>query len=291
MILPRSALQKVLARKLPRRRFYGDGLLGGLLLLLVIVPALLSPWLPLPDPLTNDLAAAFSSPGTHTASGIHLLGTDQLGRDLLSRILAGTRLSLMVVLLAALIAAVTGSLLGMLAGYVGGWLDALIMRLMDIQLAVPFILLILLVMALFGATLSNIIIIMGVTSWAIYARVARAKTLEIRELEYIESVRAMGFSTARILLRHVLPNLLTPLIVLLTLDIPRLIVLEASIGFLGMGIQPPTPTLGDLIGEGRSYMLLAQWLVLYPGLVIAALVIGCNLLGDNLLRKTHTRLE
>jgi peptide/nickel transport system permease protein len=281
MISQRTTLQRK-----SRRRFYGDGLLGGLLLLLVIVPALLAPWLPLPDPLTNDLAAAFSSPGGH-----HLLGTDQLGRDLLSRILSGTRLSLMVVLLAALIAAVTGSALGMIAGYTGGWLDALIMRLMDIQLAVPFILLILLVMALFGASLTNIIVIMGVTSWAIYARVARAKTLEIRELEFIESVKAMGFSTPRILLRHVLPSLMTPLIVLLTLDIPRLIVLEASIGFLGMGIQPPTPTLGNLIGEGRSYMLLAQWLVLYPGLVIAALVIGCNLLGDSLLRKTHTRLD
>ncbi len=280
-----NSLRTTLQRK-SRRRFYGDGLLGGLLLLLVIVPALLAPWLPLPDPLTNDLAAAFSSPGGH-----HLLGTDQLGRDLLSRILSGTRLSLMVVLLAALIAAVTGSALGMIAGYTGGWLDALIMRLMDIQLAVPFILLILLVMALFGASLTNIIVIMGVTSWAIYARVARAKTLEIRELEFIESVKAMGFSTPRILLRHVLPSLMTPLIVLLTLDIPRLIVLEASIGFLGMGIQPPTPTLGNLIGEGRSYMLLAQWLVLYPGLVIAALVIGCNLLGDSLLRKTHTRLD
>lgn len=279
------SLRTSLLRK-PRRRFYGDGLLGGLLLLLVIVPALLAPWLPLPDPLTNDLAAAFSPPGGH-----HLLGTDQLGRDLLSRILSGTLLSLRVVLLAAIIAAVIGSTLGMIAGYAGGWLDALIMRLMDIQLAVPFILLILLVMALFGASLTNIILIMGVTSWAIYARVARAKTLEIRELEFIESVKAMGFSTPRILLRHVLPNLMTPLIVLLTLDIPRLIVLEASIGFLGMGIQPPTPTLGNLIGEGRSYMLLAQWLVLYPGLVIAALVIGCNLLGDSLLRKTHTRLD
>lgn len=279
------SLRSVLQRK-PRRRFYGDGILGSLLLLLVIIPALLAPWLPLPDPLKNDLVAAFSAPG-----GQHLLGTDQLGRDLLSRILAGTRLSLMVVLLAAVIAAVIGSVLGMIAGYTGGWLDALIMRLMDIQLAVPFILLILLVMALFGASLTNIILIMGVTSWAIYARVARAKTLEIRELEYIESVKAMGFSTPRILLRHVLPNLMTPLIVLLTLDIPRLIVLEASIGFLGMGIQPPTPTLGNLIGEGRSYMLLAQWLVLYPGLVIAALVIGCNLLGDSLLRKTHTRLD
>src|SRR5471030_612220 len=280
----------VLRRK-PRRRLYGDGILGGLLLAVIIVAALVSPWLPLPDPLANNLADTFLPPGAHTASGTHWLGTDQLGRDMLSRILAGSRLSLFIVLMAASIAAVIGSLLGMLAGYVGAWLDATIMRLTDIQLAVPFILLILLVMALFGASLNNIIVIMGITSWAIYARVARAKTLEIRELEYIEAVRAMGFSAPRILLRHVFPNLLTPLIVLLTLDIPRLIVLEASIGFLGMGIQPPTPTLGNLIGEGRSYMLLAQWLVLYPGLVIAALVVSCNLLGDSLLRKTHTRLD
>lgn len=270
-----------------RRHFHGDGVVGGLLIALVVIGALLAPWLPLPDPLTNNLVAMFQPPG----SDGHLLGTDQLGRDLLARILSGARLSLMVVLIAAAIAAVIGTLLGMLAGYLGGWVDALIMRLMDIQLAVPFILLILLVMALFGTTLSNIIVIMGVTSWAIYARVARAKTLEIRELEYIEAVKAMGFSTPRILLRHVLPNLATPLVVLLTLDIPRLIVLEASIGFLGMGIQPPTPTLGNLIGEGRSYMLLAQWLVFWPGVVIAMLVIGCNLLGDHLLRKTHTRLD
>ncbi|ATA24431.1 peptide ABC transporter permease [Brenneria goodwinii] len=286
MIAPGSALKRK-----PRRHFYGDGIIGGLLLTIAIAAAALFPWLPLPDPLANNLADVFMPPGSHTDSGMHWLGTDQLGRDMLSRILSGTRLSLFVVLMAAAIAAVIGSLLGMLAGYVGGWLDAVIMRLMDIQLAVPFILLILLVMALFGTSLSNIIIIMGVSSWAIYARVARAKTLEIRELEYIESVRAMGFSTPRILLRHVLPNLATPLIVLLTLDIPRLIVLEASIGFLGMGIQPPTPTLGNLVGEGRSYMLLAQWLVLYPGLAVAALVVGCNLLGDSLLRKTRTRLD
>ncbi len=281
---------RLLSRR-PRQRFSGDGLVGGFLLAAVMVVAIISPWLPLPAPLMNNLADIFLPPGSVSETGTHWLGTDQLGRDLLSRILAGTRLSLMVVLLAAAIAAVTGTLLGMIAGYFGGWIDAVIMRLMDIQLAVPFILLILLVMALFGTTLENIIIIMGVTSWAIYARVARAKTLEIRELEFIEAVRAMGFSTPRILLRHILPNLATPLIVLLTLDIPRLIVLEASIGFLGMGIQPPTPTLGNLIGEGRSYMLLAQWLVLYPGLVIAALVIGCNLLGDSLLRKNHTRLN
>ncbi|UVC31138.1 ABC transporter permease [Pantoea sp. SOD02] len=286
MISPGNVLQRR-----PRRLIYGDAMIGSLLLIVVIAAALLSPWLPLPDALSNNLNEMFLPPGSPGAQATHWLGTDQLGRDLLARILSGTRLSLLVVLVAAAIGAVIGVALGMIAGYAGGWVDALIMRLIDIQLAVPFILLILLVIALMGASLTNIIVIMGCTSWAIYARVARAKTLEIRELEYIQAVRAMGFSPLRVLLRHILPNLLTPLVVLLTLDIPRLIVLEASVGFLGMGIQPPTPTLGNLIGEGRSYMLLSQWLVLYPGLVIAALVIGCNLLGDALLRRTHTRLD
>lgn len=286
MISPGTVLQRR-----PRRLIYGDAVIGSLLLIVVIAAALLAPWLPLPDALSNNLNEMFLPPGSPGAQATHWLGTDQLGRDLLARILSGTRLSLLVVLVAAAIGAVIGVALGMIAGYAGGWVDALIMRLIDIQLAVPFILLILLVIALMGASLTNIIVIMGCTSWAIYARVARAKTLEIRELEYIQAVRAMGFSPLRVLLRHILPNLLTPLVVLLTLDIPRLIVLEASVGFLGMGIQPPTPTLGNLIGEGRSYMLLSQWLVLYPGLVIAALVIGCNLLGDALLRRTHTRLD
>ena len=280
----------VLLRR-PRRLIYGDALIGGVLLIVVLAAALLSPWLPLPDALSNNLSEMFLPPGSPGAQGTHWLGTDQLGRDLLARILSGTRLSLLVVVLAALIGALIGVALGMIAGYAGGWVDALIMRLIDIQLAVPFILLILLVIALMGASLTNIIVIMGCTSWAIYARVARAKTLEIRELEYIQAVRAMGFSPLRVLLRHILPNLVTPLVVLLTLDIPRLMVLEASVGFLGMGIQPPTPTLGNLIGEGRSYMLLSQWLVLYPGLVIAALVVGCNLLGDAMLRRTHTRID
>ncbi|ELY6244335.1 ABC transporter permease [Cronobacter universalis] len=269
-----------------RRPLPGDGLLGGALLAILILAALLSPWLPLPDPLQSDLAAVFQAPGPQ-----HWLGADQLGRDVLARILAGARLSLFVVIIAALIAATMGTLMGMVAGYFGGWVDALIMRLIDIQLAVPFILLILLVMALFGTSLTNIIVIMGVTSWAIYARVARARTLEIRELEYIDAAKTMGFSHLRIMLRHILPALATPLLVLLTLDIPRLIVLEASVGFLGMGIQPPTPTLGNLIGEGRAYMLLAPWLVVWPGCAIAMLVVGCNLLGDYWLRTTQARVE
>jgi peptide/nickel transport system permease protein len=165
------------------------------------------------------------------------------------------------------------------------------MRLVDIQLAIPFILLILLVVAVVGPSFTNLILVLGITGWAIFARVARARTLEVRELEYIEAARALALPRSRILARHVLPNILVPQIVLLTLDLPRLIVLEASIGFLGLGVQPPTPTLGNLIGEGRSYILVANWLILYPGLVIAALVIAFNLLGDWLVKRTETRLE
>ena len=133
--------------------------------------------------------------------------------------------------------------------------------------------------------------VLGFSGWAIFARVARARTLEIRELEYIESARALGLPHGKIILRHVLPNILVPQIVLLTLDLPRLIILESSVGFLGLGVQPPTPTLGNLIGEGRAYMLLADWLVLYPGLVIAFLVVGINLVGDWLVRRNALRVE
>jgi peptide/nickel transport system permease protein len=141
-----------------------------------------------------------------------------------------------------------------------------------------------------GPSIGNQIAVLGITGWAIFARVARARTLEVRELEYIAAARTLGLPTSRILLGHLLPNILTPQIVLLTLDLPRLVVLEASIGFLGLGVQPPTPTLGNLIGEGRSLMLVADWLVLWPGVAIAALVIGFNFLGDGLIRRTEARV-
>lgn len=269
----------------------GDLAIGGGLLLIVLIGALVGPSLWPLDPIAGDLTATFRPPMAVAAGQIHPLGTDQLGRDLLVRILEGTRLSLAIVLLAGVISAVLGTLLGLVAGYFGGWVDAAIMRLVDIQLAIPFILLILLVVAVVGPSIANLILVLGVTGWAIFARVARARTLEVRELEYVEAARALGLPTIRILLRHVLPNILTPQIVLMTLDLPRLVILEASVGFLGLGIQPPTPTLGNLIGEGRSYILLADWIVLYPGLVIAALVIGFNLLGDWLVRRTNVRVE
>ena len=265
--------------------------LGGGLLALVLVIGLIGPAVWPLDPVAGHLSGTFQPPLSVVQGVLHPLGTDQLGRDLLARIIEGIRISLSIVIVAGAISAIVGTAAGVIAGYLGGWVDTVIMRLADIQLAIPFILLILLVVAVVGPSFTNLILVLGITGWAIYARVARARTLEVRELEYIEAARALALPTSRILARHVLPNILAPQIVLLTLDLPRLIILEASIGFLGLGIQPPTPTLGNLIGEGRSYILLADWLILYPGLVIAALVIAFNLLGDWLVKMTETRLD
>ncbi|WP_421906257.1 ABC transporter permease [Mameliella sp.] len=243
------------------------------------------------DPLRGDISATFKPPMTVVGDSLHPLGTDQLGRDLLARLGLGTLVSFGIVLIAALISVVLGTALGMIAGYYGGWVDALIMRLVDIQLAVPFILLILLLVSVLGPSMTNLVIVLGLTGWAIFARVARGRTLEVQELEYIDASRAMGLSDMTIIFRHVLPNIIGPQTVLLTLDLPRLIILEASVGFLGLGVQPPMPTLGNLIGEGRSVILIANWLVLYPGLMIGALVIGCNLLGDWLVRRAESKVS
>jgi peptide/nickel transport system permease protein len=268
-----------------------DLLVGSGLLLAVLALSVLGPWAWPQDPVHGLLTATFRPPLSVVAGQWHPLGTDQLGRDLFARIALGTLISLGIVALAAVISSVLGTLLGMLAGYFGGFVDIAIMRMVDVQLAIPFVLLILLIVSVVGPNLINLVLVLGVTGWGIFARVARARTLEVRELEFIEAVRAIGLPHRQIILRHIFPNILLPQIVLLTLDLPRLIILEASVGFLGLGVQPPTPTLGNLIGEGRAYMLLADWLVLYPGLVIAALVVGINLVGDWLVRRNALRVE
>jgi len=268
-----------------------DIVCGGTLLAVAALLALLGPLCWAVDPINGSLLATFQPPGSVTAGAWHPLGTDQIGRDLLARIIEGTRISLGIVVVAGLIGSVLGTALGIAAGYFGGVIDAVVMRLVDIQLAVPFILLILLVMAVVGPGIGNLVVVLGVTGWAVYARTVRARTLEIRELEFIEAARAVGAPVHRILARHVLPNVLASQIVLLTLDLPRLVVLEASVGFLGLGVQPPTPTLGNLIGDGRSYLFNADWLVIYPGLVISALVVGFNLTGDWLVRHIDVRTQ
>jgi peptide/nickel transport system permease protein len=266
-----------------------DAVLAVLLLAAVVLLGVLVPLLWGPDPIRGELTATFRPPFSVVGDQLHPLGTDQLGRDLLARLALGTVISLGIVLVAEAISVILGTALGMIAGYFGGWVDIVIMRAVDVQLAIPFILLILLVVAVIGPGITNLVVVLGVTGWAVFARVARARTLEIRELEYIDAARAIGMPRLAIIARHILPNIVGPQTVLLTLDLPRLIILEASIGFLGLGVQPPTPTLGNLIGEGRAFMLVANWLVLYPGIVIGALVIGCNLLGDWLVRQADSR--
>ncbi len=268
------------------RRIAGlDLVFGAGLLLATVVLALFGGMIWRVDPIAGSLFATMKPPGTV----MHPLGTDQIGRDMLARIVAGTRLSLGIVAVAGAVGSVLGTALGLWAGYAGGVVDNIIMRLVDIQLAIPFILLILLLMAVIGPGIVNLIVVLGVTGWAVYARTARARALEVRDLEYIEAARAMGGPTLRILFRHILPNILPAQIVVLTLDLPRVVVLEASVGFLGLGVQPPTPTLGNLIGDGQSFLLVAQWMVIYPGLVISALVVGFNLLGDGLVRRMDQR--
>ncbi|REF73168.1 MULTISPECIES: ABC transporter permease [Paracoccus] len=274
-----------------RLRGNEDAVFAVLLIVAVVTVSILVPLFWPLDPLRGTLTATFKPPMTVTEAGLHPLGTDQLGRDLLARLGLGTLISLGIVLASAAISVVLGTILGMVAGYFGGWVDVLIMRLVDIQLAIPFILLILLFVAILGPSIANLVAILGLTGWAVFARVARGQTLAVRELEYVEAARAIGQSDGTIILRHVLPNIVAPLTVLLTLDLPRLIILEASVGFLGLGVQPPWPTLGNLIGEGRSFILIADWLVLYPGLMIGAVVVGCNLLGDWLVRRADMKMS
>lgn len=266
-----------------------DLVVGGGLLAAASILALAGKLVWTQDPIANSLLATFRPPGSIAAGAWHPLGTDQIGRDLLARIIEGMRISLAIVLVSGAIGSAVGTAAGVVAGYAGGVVDAVLMRLVDIQLAIPFILLILLIMAVLGPSTLNLVVVLGLTSWPIYARTARARVLEVRELEYVEGARAIGAGLPRVLTRHVLPNIMGPQLVLLTLDLPRLVVLEASVGFLGLGVQPPTPTLGNLLGDGRSFLLNAQWLVVYPGLAISALVVGFNLVGDWLVWRRDRR--
>ncbi len=247
----------------------------------VIIVALVAPYIAPLDPYEQTLTSRLKPPMWVDEVGrTHWLGTDQLGRDVLSRLILGSRISLLVAVSAVPISALVGTLTGLVSGYVGGRLDELIMRLVDIQLALPFILLILAVIAVLGPSLLNMIIVLGVTGWAQYARLVRGETLSIRRREFILATRALGASDVSIMFRHVLHNVISPVIVLVTLSVPRVIVAEASLSFLGLGIQPPTPSWGGMLSQGREYMWNAWWLSTFAGLFISTTVLGINMLGD-----------
>lgn len=266
---------------LRRQRHNWLGILGAALLVLLLTLALAGPWLGLPDPTRGDLRARMVGPTISWAGlGAHPLGTDQLGRDILSRIIVGSRVTLMIAGSAVILGGIIGVALGLVAGYFGGWYDRVLMRLVDIQLAFPLMLLALLVVAALGPSLHNLIAVLALTSWVRYARIVRGQVLTVRELDYVQAARALGAGHLRILARHILPNVLTPILVVATLELARTIVLEAGLSFLGLGIQPPSPSWGRMLADGRTYIASAWWIITLPGLALMLTVLGVNLLGD-----------
>jgi ABC-type dipeptide/oligopeptide/nickel transport system permease subunit len=256
---------------------------GAAIVLLAIASAVLAPWLAPHDPYLQAVSARLIPPVWDAGgSWSHPLGTDPLGRDLLSRIIYGAQISISAGALAVLVAMTLGVLLGLLAGYYGGGADTIISNLVNVILAFPFLLLALAAIAVVGPSFGNMIVVLGVTGWPVYTRVVRAETLKYREREFVQAARALGLGSPRIIWAHVLPNLLNTIIVMASLEVARMIILESFLSFLGLGIQPPIPSWGAMLGEGRVYMLTHWWLAAFPGLAIFITTLGINLFGDGL---------
>lgn len=285
-----AALPRQVAVAVPRRRravsaFLRDRMaVAGLVLLVPVVVAALWPvaWLPHP-PAWSDLDARLTPPA-FLAGGTwaHPLGTDNLGRDILSRMMYGGRFSLFVASSAVVLAALIGITAGVVAGYRGGLADVLVMRLVDVQLAFPLILLVIAIIAVLGTSLPMLIVVLGIPAWAHYARIIRGSTLVVVAAQYVEAARALGGRESRLIFRHVLPNLATPMVILTTFEIARLLLLESAVSFLGLGIQPPTPSWGTMIADGRNHIYEGWWVSTIPGLAIFLVVLALNFIGDGL---------
>lgn len=252
------------------------------LVLLVIAAVWPIAWLP-HDPYQSDQAARFVPPFfLPGGGGEFVLGTDALGRDILSMLVGGARFTLVIVGCAAAIGLVLGVLAGLVSGYFTGATDAIIMRLADIQLAFPAIVLIIAIVAAFGPSIPNLILILGIVGWAPYARLVRGTVLSLRDKDFIEAARLSGVGSGRIIFSHLLPNAATGIIIFLTSDMARLVLLEASLSFLGLGVQPPDPSWGLMIAEGRQYLYDAWWVSVFPGVLIVLTVLALNFVGDEL---------
>lgn len=236
--------------------------------------------------LARNLPPAFLAGGTSE----HPLGTDQLGRDVLSRIVFGLRVSLGIAAVGTLIGLALGTVLGLLSGLVGGWLDQVVMMLIDVQIAVPFILIALTAVAIFGGGLTVLIVVVGIAGWETYARLVRGQVLAARELPFVEASRALGARAPRVALQHIVPNIASPIIVLGTLNFSSIVLLESALSFLGIGVQPPTASLGSMIGAGRDYMASAWWIVAVPSFFVFLLTLIVSLLGDWLRDVLDVRL-
>ena len=255
-------------------------LCGALIVLLFVLLAILGPALAPHDPTEIFYSAGVTPPSPPSAA--FPLGTDSTGRDVLSRVLAGARISLTVGVVAVAIATFFGTLLGLLSGYFGGWTDQIIMRLMDVMLAFPDILLAIVIITVLGVGLINVMIAVGIAAIPAYTRTVRAAVLAVREQDYVEAARAFGAPHWRIILSHILRNVLTPIVVLVTLSIGLAILTAAGLSFVGLGAQPPSPEWGDMLNDAQGYLQSAWWTAVFPGVAIMIVVVGLNLLGDGL---------
>jgi len=270
------------------RRFLQSrsALAGGFVLLLIVLGALLAPLLSPYDPLRILPGGGLEDPSPR-----HPMGTDRFGRDVLSRILWGGRTTLPVGLVSVSIAATVGVSFGLLAGYRGGWVDAVIMRLVDLMLAFPGILLALFIIAILGGNLLNLMIAVGIASIPDYLRLTRGMVLSAKEQEFVLAARALGYREVNIMFRHILPNVIGPLVVMATLRIAGAIITASALSFLGLGVQPPTPEWGKMLAEGQEFIAYAWWVTFFPGLAIMLTVFSINLLGDGLRDALDPRLK
>ena len=267
------------------RRLYSKptAIISSIIILFMLVCALV-PWAVAPhDPFLQSLYLRLKPP-SFVEGGVagHFLGTDHLGRDTLSRIIYGARVTLIVSLCAVTVSALVGIWLGLVTGFFGGLTDAIILRLIDTQLAFPVVLLVIAFVAVIGPSLSNLIILMGLSAWPRFARIVRGSVLSVRGLEYVEAARAIGASKLRTMMRHILPNILSAIIVYASFELARMILLEATLSYLGLGVQPPNPTWGGMINDGKRFLTISTSVSLFPGLAIAAIILAFNLLGDEL---------
>jgi len=261
-------------------------LFGAAIILILSIIAIFAPFIAPYDPTMINIEEALMVP-----SSSHLLGTDQLGRDIFSRMVYGTRISLSIGLIAVGIAAIIGVALGSIAGYFGGKVDSIIMRFVDIMLCFPSFFLILAVVAIIGPSIYNIMIVIGLTSWMGMARLIRAEVLSLKEREFVLAARSLGVSNTKIIIRHLIPNGIGPVLVSFVLGVAAAVLVEAALSFLGLGVQPPTPSWGNILMEGKATLGVAWWLIIFPGLAILITVLAFNLLGEGIRDALNPRLR
>ncbi|HAJ06619.1 MAG: peptide ABC transporter permease [Gammaproteobacteria bacterium] len=271
---------KAIVSTLKGRRLTGVGSIGLIIVTVVVILAIIGPYVSPHDPIQHNLKARYKPLGYSDDNGTYILGTDQLGRDIFSRIIAGCRVSVIVSIFAVVIAGSIGVSYGLIAGFVGGWIDQIMMRIADALLSIPFIVLVVAISGVVGAGIFTLILILGFTGWVTYARVTRGEVLVAKELDYVIAATVVGQSKLKIMFQHILPNVMSSAVVLAALQVGVTIIAESSLSFLGLGVQPPSVTWGLMLADGRASIGSAWWMTTFPGIAITVVVLGVVFLGD-----------